>query len=122
MPHTPLKLGRITATVPVSDIERACAVYRDVFGFEKIFENGDPTGFVILKKDDAELHLTLHPGHKGARFNVAHMMVSNAAEAHARCLSHGLRIIKSLQDKEYGLKAFVFADPDGNRIDVGQQI
>ena len=48
--------------------------------------------------------------------------IESMAEAHARCLSHGLRIIKSLQDKEYGLKAFVFADPDGNRIDVGQQI
>ena len=34
----------------------------------------------------------------------------------------GLRIIKGLQDKDYGLRAFVFEDPDGNRIDVGQAI
>jgi hypothetical protein len=33
-----------------------------------------------------------------------------------------MRIIKGLQDKDYGLRAFVFEDPDGNRIDVGQKI
>ena len=41
---------------------------------------------------------------------------------HTICQRHGLRIIKSLQDKDYGLRAFVFEDPDGNRIDVGQPI
>jgi catechol 2,3-dioxygenase-like lactoylglutathione lyase family enzyme len=30
--------------------------------------------------------------------------------------------MKSLQDKDHGQRAFVFADPDGNRIDVGQHI
>lgn len=33
-----------------------------------------------------------------------------------------LRIIKGPQDKNYGLRAFVFEDLDGNRIDVGQPI
>jgi hypothetical protein len=31
-----------------------------------------------------------------------------------------LRIIKGLAGKDYGLRAFVFEDLDGNRIDVGQ--
>ena len=39
-----------------------------------------------------------------------------------RCTPHGLRVLKSLKDKDNGLKAFVFADPDRNRIDVGQRI
>lgn len=33
-----------------------------------------------------------------------------------------LQIVKSLKDKDYSLRAFVFKDPDGNRIDVGQPI
>jgi len=122
MSPKPLKPGRIAATLPVTDIDRAVTLFHDIFGLGKMFENGEPTGFVILKMDAAELHLTLQPGHKGVAWNVAHVMVSDAEEAHARCLAHGLRIIKRLQDKEYGLKAFVFADPDGNRIDVGQTI
>lgn len=70
----------------------------------------------------AELHLTLQPGYKAAPFNVAHMMVDNVDALHAICKQHGLRIIKRLQNKDYGLRAFVFEDPDGNRIDVGQPI
>jgi len=117
-----VKLGRIAPMLPVSNIEESFRIYREVFGFRKVFENGDPVGFMILVKDDAELHLTLQKMHKAATFNVAHMLVSDAAETYRMCQHHGLRIIKRLQDKDYGLRAFVFADPDGNRIDVGEII
>ncbi|VVT17407.1 VOC family protein [Hoeflea sp. EC-HK425] len=115
-------LGRIAATIAVSDIAAACQLYNTVFGFECVFSNGDPTGFMILKKDDAELHLTLQKDRKPAPFNVAHMMVSDANAAYELCQANGLRIIKRIQDKDYGLRAFVFADHDGNRIDVGEAL
>ena len=117
-----IRFGRIAAMLPVKDIERACDFYTKVLGFTKVFENGNPVGFMILKRDQAELHLTLQPNHKAAPFNVAHMMVHDVDALHAICQSHGLRIIKSIQNKDYGLRAFVFEDPDGNRIDVGQPI
>lgn len=50
------------------------------------------------------------------------MMVSEADALYAVCQRHGLRIIKRPEDKDYGLRAFVFQDPDGNRIDVGQPL
>ena len=115
-----LHLGRMAPTLPVRDIPAACTLYAAVFGFETVFQNGDPVGFVILKRDAAELHLILKPDHKGAPVNVAHLMVPDADLAYRLCQQHGLRIIKRIQDKEYGLRAFVFADPDGNRIDVAQ--
>jgi catechol 2,3-dioxygenase-like lactoylglutathione lyase family enzyme len=117
-----IRFGRIAAMLPVKDIERACEFYTKVLGFTKVFENGTPVGFVILKKDQAEMHLTLQPNHKAAPFNIAHMMVDDVDTLHTICQRHGLRIVKSLQDKDYGLRAFVFEDPDGNRIDVGQPI
>ncbi len=117
-----IRFGRVAAMLPVKDIARAHDFYTKVLGFTKVFENGDPVGFMILKKDQAELHLTLQPNHKAAPFNVAHMMVDDVDALHTICQRHGLRIIKSLQDKDYGLRAFVFEDPDGNRIDVGQPI
>jgi catechol 2,3-dioxygenase-like lactoylglutathione lyase family enzyme len=117
-----IRFGRIAAMLPVKDIARASDFYTKILGFTKVFENGDPVGFMILKKDQAELHLTLQPNHKAAPFNVAHMMVDDVDALHAICQQHGLRIIKSIQDKDYGLRAFVFEDPDGNRIDVGQPI
>jgi catechol 2,3-dioxygenase-like lactoylglutathione lyase family enzyme len=120
IPDHGIRFGRIAAMLPVKDIGRAHDFYTKVFGFTKTFENGKPVGFMILERDDAELHLTLQPNYKAPPFNIAHMMVGNADALYALCEQHGLRIIKGLQDKDYGLRAFVFEDPDGNRIDVGQ--
>lgn len=118
----PIGFGRVAAMFPVRDMERAHAFYAGVLGFTKTFENGQPVGFMILKKDAAEIHLTLQKDHKAAAFNIAHMMVADIEAFHALCRRHGLRIVKCLRDKDYGLRAFVFEDPDGNRIDVGQPI
>jgi catechol 2,3-dioxygenase-like lactoylglutathione lyase family enzyme len=49
-------------------------------------------------------------------------MVSGAVSLHDHLASHGVRIVKGLRDADYGLRGFVFADPDGNRIDVGQRL
>lgn len=117
-----VRFGRIAAMLPVEDMRRAHDFYTGVLGFSKTFENGSPVGFMILKRDQGELHLTLQPGHQAAKFNVAHLMVDDVDALFAVCQQYGLRIVKSLQDKDYGLRAFVFEDPDGNRIDVGQVI
>lgn len=117
-----VRFGRIAAMLPVSDMAKAHSFYADILGFTKVFENGNPVGFMILKRDAAELHLTLQPQHKAADFNVAHLLVDDAEALFRRCQAAGLRIIKGLKDKDYGLRAFVFEDPDGNRIDVGQII
>ncbi len=117
-----IRFGRIAAMLPVKDINKAHDFYTKVLDFQKTFENGNPVGFMILKRDQGELHLTLQPGHNAADFNVAHMLVDDVDALHAICKQVGARIIKSLQNKDYGLRAFVFEDPDGNRIDVGQVI
>ncbi|SCX00076.1 Glyoxalase-like domain protein [Agrobacterium sp. DSM 25558] len=117
-----IRFGRVAPMLPVKNIQKAHDFYAKVLGFQKTFENGDPVGFMILKRDEAELHLTLQPAYKSASFNVAHMLVNNVDELHRLCSDYGLRIIKRLENKDYGLRAFVFEDPDGNRIDVGQVI
>ena len=118
----PMRFGRVAATLPVRDIARAADFYIGLLGFQNVFQNGDPVGFMILKREEAEIHLTLQPGHEAADFNVAHMMVENVDGLHDLIQRRGLRVIKRLQDKDYGLRAFVFEDPDGNRIDVGEPI
>lgn len=112
--------GRMAAVLPVKDMDIARQFYINGLGFEKVFENGNPVGFMILKQGACELHLTLQPGYKAAHFPVAHLLVGDANALFTLCQSTGARIIKGLQDKEYGIRAFIFADPDGNRVDVGQ--
>ncbi|MAA99252.1 MAG: bleomycin resistance family protein [Stappia sp.] len=99
-------------------MDRALAFWEGGLGFERVFANGDPIGFVILKRDAAEVHLTLQPDHRPSAFAVAHMMVGDIDALHEVVRAFGLRILKGLRTHDYGLRAFVFADPDGNRIDA----
>ena len=46
----------------------------------------------------------------------------DARALYDRLVAHGVRIVKGLRDAPYGLRDFVFADPDGNRIDVGERL
>lgn len=117
-----IHFGRLAPTIPVSDIPRAVEFYTAVLGFRKTFENGTPVGFAILKKDAAELHLTLDSKHKTDARNLAHLMVEDATALHEHLERHKVRVIKALRDADFGLRCFVFADPDGNRIDVGQAL
>lgn len=117
-----ITFGRIASTVAVRDLPWALAFYVGVMGMHVTFENGDPVGFVILERDAAELHLSVSRDHRGSTQNVAHLLVTDATELYKHLAAHGIRIVKGLRDADYGLRGFVLADPDGNRIDVGQQL
>ncbi len=126
MTHAPFKpsiesvrFGRAAPGISVRDIHAAYTFYSEVLGFKKVFENGDPVGFMVLMKDGAEIHLNQYRDHRPTTVNVFHMFVDDVDALYAICAAAGVRIIKSLKDKDYGQRAFVFADPDGNRIDVG---
>jgi predicted enzyme related to lactoylglutathione lyase len=111
VPHDhKVEFGRVAPGIPVT------------VGMEKTFENGSPVGFVILEKDRAEIHLTLKKDHVATDRNLAHLIVSDAAALYDHLVKSGTRIIKGLRDADYGLRQFVFSDPDGNRIDVGQEL
>ena len=117
----PVRFGRIAPCLGVRDMQAAYTFYVHVLGFTKVFENGNPVGFMVLKKDDAELHLSLEPGHRSSSRNAVHMFVDNVAALYAALEAAGVQIIKALRRQEYGQIAFVFSDPDGNRIDVGER-
>jgi hypothetical protein len=67
--------ARAGATPGRRDLARALAFYVGVLGMEGTFENGDPAGFVILRRDAVELHLTVAKDHHGSTCNVAHLIV-----------------------------------------------
>lgn len=115
-----ITFGRAAPGLAVRDIHVAHAFYANVLGFTKTFENGDPVGFMVLKKDGAEIHISQSRDARATVVNAFHMFVDDIDGLYAICTKAGVRIIKSLQDKDYGQRAFVFADPDGNRIDVAE--
>jgi len=117
-----IAFGRIASGIAVRELPRALAFYVGVLGMHVTFENGDPVGFVILERDGAELHLSVSRDHRAGTHNVAHLLVTDATMLYNHLTTHGVRIVKGLRDADYGLRGFVFADPDGNRIDVGQRL
>ena len=117
-----VRFGRVAPMLSVADLPRALRFYCGVLGFQKVFENGDPVAFVILEKDAAELHLNLDHQHRATGQNVAHLMVADATALYDHLVAHGTPIAKGLRDADFGLRCFVFTDPDGNRIDVGQDL
>jgi catechol 2,3-dioxygenase-like lactoylglutathione lyase family enzyme len=121
---TPARVGfgRAAPTISVTDIPRAMLFYVDILGFTETFRNGDPVGFVILKRDDAELHLSRSSDHQATVQNVAHLLVDDARKLYDHLIAHDVRVVKRLRDAPYGIRGFVVADPDGNRIDVGQPL
>ncbi|SMQ70754.1 VOC family protein [Agreia sp. VKM Ac-1783] len=120
-PHT-VKLGRFAPTLAVTDIDRSISFFREFLALEVHFTNGQPVGFAIVRNGAAELHLTLVKNHHGGSHNVAHLLVDDAAALYSTMDAAGVRMIKGLRDADYGVRGFVFCDPDGNRIDVGQSM
>lgn len=118
----PAQIGRIAPTIAVTNVDRSVAFYREFLGLEVTFTNGLPVGFVILRNGVAELHLSLVRHHQPGTNNVAHVLVNDAESLYRIMDAAHVRMIKGLRDAEYGLRGFVFCDPDGNRIDVGQQL
>ncbi len=116
-----ITFGRTAPGICVRNIQAAHDFYADILGFQKVFENGDPVGFMVMKKDQAEIHLNLKTDHQPSSINVLHMFASDVGTLHAICVTRGVTIIKGLDEKDYGQKAFVLADPDGNRIDIGER-
>jgi uncharacterized glyoxalase superfamily protein PhnB len=49
-------------------------------------------------------------------------MVSDARGLHGHLEASGANVVKGLRDQPYGLRDFIVADPDGNRLDIGQQL
>lgn len=77
---------------------------------------------MILRRDAAELHLSHSTTHRATTQNVAHLLVGDAQGRYERLSAAAIRIVKRIRDTDFRLRAFVLADPDGNRIDVGQAI
>lgn len=117
--------------IPVFDLARSIAFYRDAIGFELIHEDG---GFAILVRDDVEVHLSVLDdeswrgrsgdtpvvsgsesflaGTGGCRFQV-----SDVDELHERLQRFGaVHPNGPLGDRPWGIREFGALDPDNNGL------
>ena len=103
---------QLVVEVQVRDMARAKAFYRAI-GF-RVIEDGD--AFAALGWDNSHFFLDLRPDLPAPpavpQANVR-IMVSDVDARWAQVNALGARILDPIADRDYGLRDFTFADPDG---------
>ena len=103
----------------VRDVAAAVQFYVDKLGFVVLRQEPD---FAVVALGDAHVllaHESIAPDRaelagttRGAGLNVR-IMVDDVDEIYERAKANGVRIVHDIRDRPYGLRDFIFADPDG---------
>ena len=116
----------VVATIPVSDLERSRAFYRDTLGLTVLFEN--PASVRLRCGEASELSIFRRPGTETIH-TVAHFEVSDIAATVADLQARGVQFLEYTEGPlittnhvaQIGpaLGAW-FHDPDGNTLGLRQ--
>ena len=115
---------RVTAllhvNVEVTDLERALAFYRR-FGLEEVPRRGTPgrSGAWLRFPDGKELHVSVGTAKPEGRAHLA--ILVEDLEAARTVLAEAGAPFESERDLP-GMRRFFTRDPDGNRLEIVQQI
>jgi len=112
----------------VSDVGAAIHFYTDKLGFKplRLEPEGEPgprTIFAVVALGEAHVllaHESLYAGgplggERGAGADTR-IMVPDVDAIYARCRENGVTIVHAIADRDYGLRDFIIADPNGFRL------
>lgn len=120
----------VTSFYPVlmsDDVATATAFYRDVVGFETVFDGG---WYTSLRLGGFELaivaadHDSVPDGFRRAVVGglLLNLEVDDADAASDRLVAAGAVVVQPLRDEAFGQRHVIFAAPDGVLLDVIQPI
>lgn len=105
----------VAPIMPTTDIARTLEYYR-ALGFS-VEIHGD---FVMTRRDDIELFLSLKPDHDPKRTaSCVYVRVDDANALHAHWLANNISTLHPLRDTDYKMREFAAIDPDGNMMLFG---
>ena len=108
----------VAPIMPTTDIARTKSFYERLGFTVNLY--GD---FVMTKRDDIELFLSLKPEHDPKKTaSCIYVRVKNADALHERWKSGGVAGLRELQDTDYRMREFPCIDPDGNLILFGSPL
>ncbi len=103
--------------LPVADVPKAVAFYRDRLGFTPLFEYGPYAG---VRRGPIELHLN---GHPAAGPFAARIAVRGVDELYAELEKQGvIHPNEPLETKPFGMRQFSVLDQDGNTITFAEPV
>lgn len=115
-----MSVTRIVPNLPVADVRRANELYAGLFGLRV----GMDLGWVgnLAPADAPSVQLQVMTQDAAAPCNPAVSIgVATPDEVdaiHDRVVAAGLQIVHRLGDEDWGVRRFLFRDPDGNVVNV----
>jgi len=122
MTHTnlgtdPGRCKSVAPIMPTTDVARTMAWYRTA-GFV-VEVHGD---FVMTRRDEVELFLSLRPDHDPKRTaSCVYVRVDAANILHAAWQAAGVAV-QELRNTDYRMREFALIDPDGNLMLFGSPL
>jgi uncharacterized glyoxalase superfamily protein PhnB len=117
-------LKQVSPVLRVSDMRRALAFFEASLGFRCAFKLHDDLHpeipYAIVERDQVELHLKLDAAAAGK--SSCYIVVDDADAIWAEVQRAGVRVTRSIEDSNYGMRDFSIADVDGNDLGFGQPI
>ena len=105
----------LTPQLPVPDVRRAQAYYRDVLGFKIAWIYQEEYGAVY--NGATEIFFSLEEGQIRPCWNF--VRVENADEVLARYRESGARIVEDIASHPWGMREFTIEDENGHRFRIG---
>lgn len=108
----------VAPIMPTTDIARTKTHYERLGFVVNVY--GD---FVMTKRDDIEIFLSLKPDHDPSRTaSCVFVRVSDANALHAEWRANDIPGLRDLHDTDYKMREFPYIDPDGNLILFGSPL
>ena len=119
-----MPLARLDVYVAVSDLDRATEFYTRFFETDPVVRTPTYSGFdlggALFGLFDANAYPPDHPVVRG-NSTVANIFVTDVDAEHERVASLGPRAIAPIFTLATGYRGFVFADPDGNVLELYEE-
>jgi predicted enzyme related to lactoylglutathione lyase len=117
-------LTQVSPTLHVTDMRRTLAFYEGSLGFRCTFKVHDDLHpeipYAIVERDQVKIHLQLRPAAAGT--SACYITVDDADAIWSVVQQAGVRVLRPIEDSNYGMRDFNIADPDGNTLGFGQSI
>jgi hypothetical protein len=114
----PPVLERAVPILPSLNIGQSKEFYVAKLDFVVASDYGE---YIILKRDDASIHIGYLPDRHVAENTSLYIYVRNIEALHELWQSRGV-VSHTLETKPYGLKEFAVIDPSGNLLRIGERI
>jgi uncharacterized glyoxalase superfamily protein PhnB len=115
----PTQWNHANPVLEVSDVSRAIAYYRDVFGLVPGWMWEERVGGVHTERRPIELYFSQSGLPSPSRLAV---FVDDADASYEKCRAAGAEIVSELETEAWGLRGFTVRDPDGNLIGIAHEV